>query len=142
MKRILATALFVASTFLTAASAVAQDHQVKATVPFNFTVNNSWLPAGTYTISSNSNTPHILSIGDRAKRVHILAVGLPDSRDSEKVGKLVFHRYGNQYFLSEIRCGSASMNVHFSPTKLEKRARTQTQEAGLRVNDEVLMALN
>jgi hypothetical protein len=141
MKRIAAIALFVASTLLTAGSAVAQDHRVKATVPFNFTVNNSWLPAGTYTIGSNSDTPNLLSIRDRAKSVHILAMGLTDPRDSEKVGKLVFHRYGNQYFLSEIRCGSASMNVHFPATKLEKKARTQTQEAGLRVNDDVLIAL-
>ncbi len=142
MKRIAAIALFVASTLLTVGSAVAQDRQVKATVPFNFTVNNSWLPAGTYTIGSNSDTPNLLSIRDRAKSVHILAMGLTDPRDSEKVGKLVFHRYGNQYFLSEIRCGSASMNVHFPATKLEKKARTQTQEAGLRVNDDVLIALN
>ena len=142
MKRIAAIALFVASTLLTAGSAVAQDHRVKATVPFNFTVNNSWLPAGTYTIGSNSDTPNLLSIRDRAKSVHILAMGLTDPRDSEKVGKLVFHRYGNQYFLSEIRRGSASMNVHFPATKLEKKARTQTQEAGLRVNDDVLIALN
>jgi hypothetical protein len=142
MKRIAAIALFVASTLLTAGSAVAQDHRVKATVPFNFTVNNSWLPAGTYTIGSNASTPNVLSIRDRAKSVHILTIGPTDPRDSEKVGKLVFHRYGNQYFLSEIRCGLASMNVHFPATKLEKKARTQTQEAGRRVSDDVLIALN
>jgi len=142
MKRIAAIALLVAATLLTTGSAVAQDHRVKATIPFNFTVNDSWLPAGTYTIGSDSNSPNVLNIRDRANSVHILAMGLPDPRDSEKVGKLVFHRYGNQYFLSEIRCGSASMNVHFPATKLEKKARTQTQEAELRVNDDVLIALN
>jgi hypothetical protein len=142
MKRIAAIALFVASTLLTAGSAVAQDHRVKATVPFNFTVNNSWLPAGTYTIGSNASTPNVVSIRDQAKGVHILAMGPTDPRDSEEVGKLVFHRYGSQYFLSEIRCGSASMNLHFPATKLEKKARTQMQEAGLRVSDDVLIALN
>ena len=142
MKRIAAIALFVASTLLTAGSAVAEDHQVKATVPFNFTVNDSWLPAGTYTIGSNVNTPNLVSIRDQAKGVNILVMGPTDSRDSEKVGKLVFRRYGNQYFLSEIRCGLASMNVHFPATKLEKKARTQTQDAGLRVNDDVLIALH
>jgi len=142
MKRIAAIALFVAATLLTTGNAVAQDHRVKATIPFNFAVNDSWLPAGTYTIDSDANSPNLLKIRDRANSVHILAMGLPDTRDSEKVGKLVFHRYGNQYFLSEIRCGSASMNVHFPATKLEKKARTQTQEAALRVDDEVLIALN
>jgi hypothetical protein len=142
MKRIAAIALFVAATLLTAGSAVAQDHRVIATVPFNFTVNDSWLPAGTYTIVSDSTSPNILSIRDRAKSVYISAMSLTDPSDSEKVSKLVFHRYGNQYFLSEIRCGSASLNVHIPATKLEKKARTQTQVAGLRVDDDVLIALN
>jgi len=142
MKRIAAIALFVASTLLTAGSAVAQDRQVKATVPFNFTVNNSWLPAGTYTIGSNSDTPNLLSIRDRAKSVHILAMGLTDPRDSEKVGKLVFHRYGNQYFLCEIRSQESAINVQLATSKQEKRAREETQQAGLRVNDDVMIALN
>ena len=142
MKRIAAIALFVASTLLTAGSAVAEDHQVKATVPFNFTVNDTWLPAGTYMIGSNVNTPNLVSIRDQAKGINIVTMGPADSPDSEKVGKLVFRRYGNQYFLSEIRGGLVSLNVHFPATKLEKKARTQTQEAGLRVNDDVLIALH
>ena len=142
MKRIAAIALFVAATLLTTGSAVAQDHRVIATVPFNFTVNDSSLPAGTYTIGSNSDNPNMLSIREWAKSVHIVTMGLTNPRDSEKVGKLVFHRYGNQYFLSEIRCGLASMNVQFPASKLEKKARTQTQEAGLRVNNDVSIALN
>jgi hypothetical protein len=142
MKRIAAIALFVAATLLTAGRAVAQDHRIIATVPFNFTVSDSLLPAGTYTIGFNSTAPNILSILDRAKSINISALGRTYPRDPEKVAKLVFHRYGNQYFLSEIRFGSALRNIQFPATKLEMKARTQTQLAGLRVNDDVLVALN
>jgi hypothetical protein len=142
MKRIAAIALFVAATLLTAGRAVAQDHRVRATVPFNFTVGDSSLPAGTYMIGFNSTAPNILSILDRAQSINISALGRTYPRDPEPVAKLVFHRYGNQYFLSEIRFGSAMMNVQFPTTKLEMKARTQTQVAGLRVNDDVSIVLN
>ena len=57
MNRISAIALFVAASFVTAGSALAQDHRVQATVPFSFTVNGATLPAGTYTIGSEIHLP-------------------------------------------------------------------------------------
>jgi hypothetical protein len=54
----------------------------------------------------------------------------------------VFHKYGNQYFLSQICYADSSTKVQFSTSKAEKRARTQINEAGLRVNNDVMIALN
>jgi hypothetical protein len=142
MKHITAIALFVAASFFTAGSAIAQDHAVKATVPFNFTVNGSSLPAGNYTIASDVTSPRILRITDWDKGVHVLAISLPNSNEQGQANKLVFHRYGNQYFLSEICSEASSMNVRLSTSKQEKRARAETQQAGLRVNDDIMVALN
>lgn len=143
MNRISAIALIVAASFVTAGSAMAQDHRAQANVPFNFTVNGNSLPAGTYTIGTETNSPNIITITDREKNVHLLAIAMPDSNTSGETNKLVFHRYGNQYFLSEVRCSSASMNLELSTSKAEKRAKTaQTQEAGVRVDSDVLIALN
>jgi hypothetical protein len=143
MNRISAIALIVAASFVTAGSAMAQDHRAQATVPFNFTVNGNSLPAGTYTVGSQLNTPNVITITDREKNVHMLALAMPDPNISSGANKLVFHRYGNQYFLSEVRCESASMNVQLSTSKAEKRAQAaRTQEAGLRVNNDVMIALN
>jgi hypothetical protein len=143
MNRISAIALIVAASFVTAGSAMAQDHRAQATVPFNFTVNGNSLPAGTYTVGSQLNTPNVITITDREKNVHMLALAMPDPNISSGANKLVFHRYGNQYFLSEVRCESASMNVQLSTSKAEKRAQAaRAQEAGLRVNNDVMIALN
>jgi hypothetical protein len=143
MNRISAIALIVAASFVTAGSAMAQDHRAQATVPFNFSVNGNSVPAGTYTIGSEVSTPNVIMITDREKNVHLITLAMPDSNTSSATNKLVFHRYGNQYFLSEVRCESASMNVQLSTSKAEKRAQAaQTQEAGLRVNDDVMIALN
>lgn len=139
MKRITsALALFVASLFITAG---VWAQAVKATVPFDFTINNTTVPAGTYIISSTS--ADVLRISDQ-KHVNLLTTALMDSGNAGKGNVLVFHKYGDQYFLSEIRCkDSSSMNLRLPVWKSEKRARAaQTQEAGIPLSSDVLVALN
>jgi hypothetical protein len=141
MKNIAAIALFVASTFIAAGSATAQDHLVKATIPFNFTVGEKALPAGTYMIGSALTSPGVLAIRSWDNKVNVLSLGQSNQGDHVQDNTLMFHKYGNQYFLSEIRSEGASMNIHFAATKAEKRAKSQVEEAGLFVNDPVLIAL-
>jgi len=141
MNRISAIALFVAASFVTVGSAMAQDHRVQAAVPFNFTVNGDSVPAGTYIIGSDVAAPNVITISDRAKHVSLMAIALRDGNQTRPANKLVFHKYGDQYFLSEIRCDTASMNLHLTTSKKEKWAKAQTQEAGLSVNNDVLVAL-
>jgi len=141
MKNIATIALFIATTFIAAGSAPAQDHLVKATVPFSFTVGDQTLPSGTYSIGSGVNPPYVLAIRNSDKNVSILTLARPDQDNHASDNTLVFHRYGNQYFLSQIRSDGASMNIHFPTSKAEKRAKTQVEEAGRFVNDPVLLAL-
>jgi hypothetical protein len=141
MKNISAIALFVVATMIAAGPAHAQQHAVKTTIPFTFTVGDRTLPSGTYTISSGMNED-ILMIRNWDKKVAILSLGRPDQNNPRHENTLEFHKYGNQYFLSNIRTDDASMNVYFPTTKAEKRAKAQVQEAGLSVDDPVLIALN
>jgi len=142
MKHLTAIALFIAASFITAGKAIAQDYAVQATIPFNFTVNGSELPAGNYTLGSDVTSPRILKISDRSQHVHILVMAEPSGDQKRKANQLVFHKYGNQYFLSEIRSQESAINVQLATSKQEKRARGETQQAGVRVNDEVMIALN
>jgi hypothetical protein len=61
-----------------------------------------------------------------------------DSNTSPNGGKLKFHRYGNQYFLSEILCEQANMNLQVPTSKTEQR--TALQEAKLRARGETFVA--
>jgi hypothetical protein len=54
---------------------------------------------------------------------------------------LVFHKYGDQYFLTEIRSTTASMELNFPASKAETRARTQTLDAGIPASGDVVLAL-
>ncbi|HMH11824.1 MAG TPA: hypothetical protein VK578_01830 [Edaphobacter sp.] len=141
MKRIAAVTLIVAASFISAGTALAQDHKVTANIPFNFTLNGRSLPAGHYTIGSDSNSPNVLRIEDRDDSVYIMTMAMPDSGERQTNNTMLFHRYGNQYFLSSIRANSSLMNCHLTTSKQEKWAKAQTREAVLRVNDDVMIAL-
>jgi hypothetical protein len=134
MKRIIA--LFVASIFITAG---VWAQSVKATVPFGFTVDNTFVPAGTYIISSADHG--VIRISDQKHVYHVSAV-LPDLGQAAKANVMVFHRYGNQYFLSGIRSETASMYVRLPVWKVEKQARTQIQEAAVPFSSDVIVALD
>jgi hypothetical protein len=140
MKHITAIALFIAATFITAGKAIAQDYAVQATIPFNFTVSGSQLPAGNYTLGTDITSPLIVKISDRRQHVHAMVVAM-STEEKRKGNQLVFHKYGNQYFLSEIRSQDSGINVQLATSKQEKRARTETEVAGLPVHDEVMIAL-
>jgi hypothetical protein len=69
MNRITAIALFVGAALMTANSATAQSSVVKVNVPFAFTVNNTFLPAGSYLVGFDSANPELLVIRDRTNAV-------------------------------------------------------------------------
>ena len=140
MKYLTAIALFIAATFITAGKAIAQDYAVQATIPFHFTVNGSQLPAGNYTLGSDITNPRILNISDRTQHVHVMVLARPSAEEKRKANQLVFHKYGDQYFLSEIRSQESAINLQLATSKQEKRARTETQVAGLPVNNDVVIA--
>lgn len=142
MKYITALALFIAAIFITAGKAIAQDYAVRATIPFSFTVNGKQLPAGNYTIGTDVTSPRMLKISDRTQHANALAITMPAADEKHKSNQLVFHKYGDQYFLCEIRSQESSLNVELPTSRQEKIARSQTQVAGVPVqSSEVMIAL-
>jgi hypothetical protein len=136
MKRITAIALLVIANFAMAGTSFAQSKVVRANVPFDFTVGDKLLPAGTYTIKETSD--HLIMIRNHDKPIAVLSLVNGDSHNSPNGGKLMFHRYGSQYFLSEILCDQANMNLQVPQSKTEKK--TALQEANLRARTETYVA--
>jgi hypothetical protein len=92
-------------------------------VPFDFTVGNLVLPAGTYQISYYA-TKSAIMIRSEDGRFHAFTTTYP-ADPSISDSEAVFTKHGNQYFLHEVLCGAVSMNVALPTSKLEKRARIQ-----------------
>jgi hypothetical protein len=88
---------------LATASASAQTMPVKMSIPFNFIVNKTALPAGEYTVQSLglSNTAILLRSTDR-QITRTLLPNVCSSSEPSTQNKLVFHRYGSEYFLAQI----------------------------------------
>jgi hypothetical protein len=96
-------ALIGLGLLLATASAYAQTGVVKANVPFNFIVEKTQIPAGEYLIQSVTQSGVAMSIEslDR-KLVKLILPNTCESTQAQEKTKLVFHRYGDQYFLAQI----------------------------------------
>jgi hypothetical protein len=136
MKRITAIALLAIANFAVAGTSFAQSRTVQAKVPFDFTVGNKLLPSGTYTIKEQSTG--LIVVKNHDKAIAMMSLVNPDGNTAAGGGKLVFHKYGSQYFLSEILCDSADMNVRVPVSKTEKRV--QLQEARIAPRSDTFVA--
>lgn len=137
MKRINAIALFTIATLAAATGLVAQELAVKANIPFNFTVGDTSMPAGEYTISRpDSNIVKIQS----ADRNHVAFVVSSHSyQEAGATGKAVFDKYGDYYFLRRILSPTnTTLNLEIPSGKAEKRVRAQ--QARLQTGDKILVA--
>jgi hypothetical protein len=117
----LVTAFAAVASFAAVAPALAQqDVRLVAHVPFAFAVGEANLPSDTYHLSRlNGHRELLLLRGDRTGAVvRTDEVRLPRT-DSEP--SLVFHRYGNQYFLREIRWEDTA-RLDLPETKAERQA--------------------
>ena len=98
----LATAFAAVAAFATMAPVQAQDVRIVAHVPFEFTVGNASLPRDTYRISHLNGHPEMLLLRGERKGAFVRSEEMRLPRN-EGAPSLVFHRYGDQYFLRQIR---------------------------------------
>jgi hypothetical protein len=109
------------SLLLLAGSAIAQTSNLRASVPFNFTVGHKTLPAGTYNIGAISGAPQILLMQarDGNSSMMVASNAAENSKPSNKT-KLVFNRYRDQYFLAEIWVEGATRGRQLQKSSREK----------------------
>ena len=112
MKRLASMALLTASFIvtLTATSAYAQigSNGHEADIPFAFEVGGKMLEAGRYTIKPNSFGSAVLQIRstDGKQGVMVSSYVAQGKADKSRPAKLVFNKYGDQYFLQSAWTGS------------------------------------
>jgi hypothetical protein len=98
--------LIVVIAFVTAvASANAQSAKMMVSqIPFEFVVGDQTLPAGEYRISSSALSSALAIQSEKDTAIRLTNGTEPNK--SNRRAKLVFHRYGNKYFLAEVWNGS------------------------------------
>jgi len=117
---------------LAASSAFAQTH-LRANIPFDFIVDKAKLAAGEYDISTLgfATEKTLLLRNSDAKTARMINVNVVQANRPASQTKLVFQRYGDRYFLSQIwvegrdigrelprSAREAELALDYSPTKV------------------------
>lgn len=101
MKNILTNLTMAVALLCTAGGALeAQSFRVYATVPFGWQANGHTLRAGEYLITKEGSSPVVAVQATRDNKKTFLMIGPGSGTNSSS--RLVFHQYGDQYFLSEV----------------------------------------
>jgi hypothetical protein len=113
----------------------AQAETLKANVPFEFRVGSVVMPAGEYVLEQSGRTLFVR--GTEGPGRSIITLAHPAYRPAAQgPGKLVFNRYGNDYFLSKVWSPSTQMGHVLPLSKLEKEIIARyghVQTAGVRL---------
>ena len=120
MKKLIVFALVVFAGLGSASLASAQERQLRGQIPFGFTAGSARLSAGEYRITydiSGLVTFRNLTSGNSA----LTFVGA-DRGVKDGTCKLIFARYGDQYFLKQSQCDAANANFFIPASGREKRA--------------------
>jgi hypothetical protein len=113
--------LSVGAVGLLGASGLHAQTTATANIPFEFTVQDTTLPAGEYSMSRVSTVHDVMVIrnAENSKATLVLAPG----NESEYKGApdknvILFHRIGDRYFLAEVK--TAAVHTHVGRSKVER----------------------
>jgi hypothetical protein len=92
-----------------AAAGLSAGQPITVQIPFPFHVGEAVLPAGSYTANTGIASGGILSLRstDGKASVMVISNGVVPQRGPNPA-RLIFNRYGNEYFLFQVWTGSGS----------------------------------
>lgn len=131
-KRALLMAVVMALTIVASTRVASAQELMVVNIPFDFAVGTKTLPAGDYSVK-DSPMLHTLLLIDREDPAEsaFLPTQAVDAHEIQSESKLVFNRYGNRYFLSQVWSAGKSRGQQLSRSDREKEmaqvARVETQ---------------
>jgi len=101
--------------------------EIRASIPFDFTVRGKSLPAGEYDISRVGDEPTTLLLRNVTnKHEHIVFETEPVvARRIARRNVLVFNRYGDSYFLEEVVTAGEETGRELAPSHAERTLRRE-----------------
>jgi len=103
----------------------AQVTTVRVDIPFGFVVGTTTVAPGQYAISSQAGLTQVQLVGSKSYSV----LSSPaDPYAGSQDAKLVFHRYGDRYFLAEIWIGFTGRALTMSSAEKEVMASGKPRE--------------
>ena len=127
MKAKMAMAVAVLVSIVAAGVCRAQSRPLEVNVPFAFEVGNKTMPAGSYRVESMPTGGGSLEIlRATSSDVHLTISTMATALKGGTPGPaLVFHRYGNRYFLAQIWTGVGHAREVFPSQQEKELARSE-----------------
>ena len=100
---------------------------MRVAIPFDFIVRGETLPAGNYEIKRISDSPEGLIIRNvNEKRDHVIFETEPfETREIPDRSVIVFHRYGDTYFISGVFTAGEETGQVVAPSRAERQLRSE-----------------
>ena len=114
------------------AKAQTMEHKVTAMIPFNFSVAGKEFAAGKYSIIRvNQNAGDlVLKISSSDDRFTVFRMTIPvQTVETRNEPAMVFHRYGDEYFLAQVWPAGARTGRAFTKSRRERELERQQQVA-------------
>jgi hypothetical protein len=115
-------ALIVALALATAVASNAQSSdRIVADVPFEFSVGDQSMPSGEYAVRAANSQGNALMIQSNDTKSSAMRLTNSIQSDRNKThARLVFHRYGERYFLAEVWSGGDSTGRQLLKSRQER----------------------
>lgn len=95
--------------------------RISMKIPFNFIVGEKTLPAGEYIVRSSFSSRVTLIRTENGRRVHTTILTMPvPPENTPFTAKLVFYRYGSQYFLHQVWTPASERGGQLSQSQAER----------------------
>lgn len=123
------------ATAVVSANAQSTANKVVASVPFEFSIGYKVLPAGEYSVQSIVTAGDGLLIQSTDGKLMALRLSEATQRIKNKSqAHLVFHRYGERYFLAEVWNGTDNTGRQLIKSQEERELESQQTIASAREN--------
>ena len=125
--KLMALLVLIGSMALAAQAQTSSRTQLIASIPFQFNVGEKTMPAGEYTvIQVNPSSDHaVLQLRSKDGSRSVMIQTSNVTGKASETARLVFNRYGSQYFFSQAWTSSDASGLQAPKTKAERGARQE-----------------
>ena len=131
-------AIVVTMMPLLASAQLGSSDRLVAKVPFQFRAGERLIPAGECAVQRTNMNSRTLVIGNWGAKVGLFAnPSIAEVTETSSTNAMVFHKYGDRYFLTSIKLKGSKAVYRLHESKAEAELRAQNVPA----SQEILLAL-
>lgn len=129
--------LMILAVSVCASAQMPASDRVVAQVPFTFVVANRVVPYGQFTVQRTGPMANVFAVSNPEANISFVVTATA-KRGIETAGEysLIFHRYGNRYFLTALKIAGSDTVYSIAQSRYEEELLAQNMPAA----EEVLLA--